>query len=98
MAWESRRNGRYYYSAVKRDGRVIKRYFGRGPAAELAAQLDQQARQRRQDQAAALHTERSRRAAPERALHDFETACDLLMVAALMAAGYHRTNYGPWRR
>ncbi len=59
MSWEvrNRRPTRYYYTARKVNGRVLKGYVGRGPAAELAASLDAQARRRRAEAAEALRAE-----------------------------------------
>ncbi len=50
MAWETRKTSphRYYYRASRNgDGKVVKKYFGRGPLAEAAAAEDkiQQAQQ-----------------------------------------------------
>ena len=40
MPWESRPGGRYYYSARRVGGRVIKTYYGRGILGAEAARLD----------------------------------------------------------
>ena len=98
MAWASRPGGTYYYRNQWVDGRAVTRYLGRGPAAELAAGLDALARQRRRDEAEALRAERARLGPPEAALAALEAACKLMVEAGLTAAGYHRPNYGAWRR
>lgn len=98
MAWASRPGGTYYYRNEWVDGRVVTRYFGRGPAAELAAGLDALARQRRRDEAEALRAEQARLRPLEAALAALDAACDLMVEAELTAAGYHRPNYGAWRR
>jgi hypothetical protein len=97
MAWERRGAARYYYGAVWA-GRTEKRYFGRGPAGELAAQLDEQAREGREARAGVLRAEAARLAPPEAALRALDDASDLMIRAALTARGFHRSNYGPWRR
>src|SRR6185369_16859844 len=47
MPWETRSGHRYYYRVQRKNGRLIKEYFGRGVAAEAAAQVDAEARQQR---------------------------------------------------
>ena len=48
MAWETRSNGlKYFYVSRRVGGRVVKDYYGCGPAALLASQqLDKQKQQR----------------------------------------------------
>jgi hypothetical protein len=61
LAFERRKSGfRYFYVCLRRGGRVEKRYFGRGFAAEIAVELEAQKRERRRDEAAALKAERAR--------------------------------------
>jgi hypothetical protein len=97
MAWERRGQEHYYYVAVWA-GRTEKRYFGRGPAGELASQLDEQARERREAQATVLRAEATRLAPPEAALRSRDDACALIIRASLTAGGFHRPNYCSWRR
>lgn len=40
MPWEQRGKNRYYYRREMIDGKVVRTYFGRGPAAEQAAAED----------------------------------------------------------
>jgi hypothetical protein len=98
MAWESRSGRRYYYRSVWLDGRVVRRYFGSGPAGELASQLDEEARRGRQEPLEAIRGHRERLGPPDAALASLGAACDVLLEATLLATGYHRPNYGAWRR
>jgi hypothetical protein len=98
VAWESRKSGRYFYTALYRDGRTIKRYVGRGAAGELAARLDAESRRRRREEEAALRAERDRLGPALRSARELDALCDLFLVARLTSAGFHRANHGPWRR
>jgi hypothetical protein len=98
MAWESRSGRRYYYRSVWLDGRVVKRYFGSGPAGELASQLDEEARRARREPLEAIRELRERLGPPDAALAALGAACDILLEATLLAEGFHRPNYGVWRR
>ena len=53
MAWERRRNQRFYYKSVRAGGKVKKVYFGKGPAAELAATATEWGQRHRKERAAA---------------------------------------------
>jgi hypothetical protein len=97
MSWENRKNGRFYYRAVKRNGRVIKKYVGCGAVGEVAAALVARARQERADESATLLAEQARLAIPERTLVELDRACSQAIEASLTAAGYHRVDY-KWRR
>jgi hypothetical protein len=98
VAWESRGRARYYYAAARQDGRVVKRYVGRGPVAEVVAGLDAEGRRRRAAGAEAVRDERARHEPAGRALAELDAACTMLVEVTLTAAGYRRVNYGPWRR
>ena len=98
MAWERRKPGRYFYRSRRVAGRVRKDYFGKGPIGQLAADLAEEVRARRAEDAAALRTEQARLEALDRPAAALDRACALLASAALTAAGYRRYNYGPWRR
>jgi hypothetical protein len=90
MSWESRKGrGRYYYTA-RRDahGRVAKTYVGTGPAAELAAQLDAETRQRRADETATVRAASVTLATLDAAMRDLDAACGLALAAGLATAGY----------
>jgi hypothetical protein len=98
VSWERRGDRRYYYAAGRRDGRVVKRCLGAGAVAELTATLHEQARRDRAAAAAALRAEQERLAELDRRGRDLDRRCALLVEAHLLLAGFHRPNYGPWRR
>jgi hypothetical protein len=98
MAWERRKPGRYFYRSRRVGGRVVKDYFGKGAVALLAADLAEEARARRAEDAAALCAEQVHLEALDRPPAALDRACALLTTAALTAGGYRRYNYGPWRR
>jgi hypothetical protein len=98
MAWERRWGRLYYYRSVWCDGRVKKRYFGNGPAGELAARLDAEARRNRQEPLSAIRDLQERLRLPDAALTALEATCALLLEATLRANGYHRPKGRAWRR
>lgn len=98
MAWERRQRGaRYYYRCVRLHGRPRKVYVGTGPAAEEQAQKDAENRRRRQADREAAQQEAERLAANDPAFNDYLAGVNLLVRAALLAAGYHE-HRGCWRR
>ena len=99
MAWERRKPGRrYFYRSRRVGGRVVKDFFGKGAIGQLAADLAEEARARRAEDAAALCAEQARLEALDRPPAALDRDCALLATAALIAGGYRRYNYGPWRR
>jgi len=99
MAWEDRESKfRYFYRSVRRDGHVVKQYFGRDFGGELAAQFDAEKRELKQVEAAALKAERARLESLDRPLKELERATHLMLMEALWASGYHRKNYSRWRK
>jgi hypothetical protein len=98
MAWEKRPGGLYYYTSRRVGGRVVKEYFGRGPLAKMAADLDARPHRERQSQAEILGAERAKLGPAEDAMESLDEACRLMTEAAFTAAGYHRQNYSAWRK
>jgi hypothetical protein len=100
MAWERRgANTRYYYRSRRTaDGRVVKDYLGRGPRARSAAQADAAAAAGRAADRAALVAEQARLAGADLLADALGEAAGLLFTAAMLAGGFRRCNYGPWRK
>ena len=95
MAWDK---NRYYSRSVKVDGRIYREYIGGGETGRLAAQHDQERREKI----------RLRRDAARRVMADLkgidETVtmlcrrADLAVRAAMHTAGYYQHHRGEWRR
>jgi hypothetical protein len=99
MAWETRNGkGRYYTRSERVDGRVKRTYVGTGELAEIAAGVDVLGRAALTKRATALERERQQLQARDDAIADLHADGDLLVRAALVAAGYHRHDRGAWRR
>jgi hypothetical protein len=96
MAWE-RRGSNLYYQSQRVDGRVRKKYVETGDVAQAIAHTDDTIRRSR-----AAHSERARMELEEArtlasAGEELCEAADILTVAQLVAAGYHRHKGGEWR-
>jgi hypothetical protein len=99
MGWEEReRGGRYYTRSRKVDGRVIREYVGSGPVAEIAAHADALERERREEEARAWREEREDLDALDARTRELDELAELLVRAALLAAGYRQHERGEWRR
>jgi len=95
MAWVK---GRYYTRSRKVGGRVVREYVGAGRVGELAAQLDALERERRETERAVRRAERAELEALDVPLNELNDLADLLVRAALVAAGFHQHNRGEWRK
>ena len=100
MAWERRASKRYYYRSERRGGRPVRRYVGAAAsaAAALVAAADDLRRLEREVAARESRAERERLQKAEAALLELCEVSDIVARAALVAAGYHRHDRGPWRR
>ncbi len=98
MTWERRGRHRYFYRVDRRQGRLVKKYYGRGLAGLLAArEFEKEALDRQQQiqevsefQAEMWHLDsamRLIRAAAKQALH-----------ATYLVAGYRQNKFYHWRR
>lgn len=98
MGWEKRGKHDYFYTTRRIDGRAVRHYHGRRPAAQVLAATV--AHRKASIQAA---RDADRRAQAE--LAPILIVCQRVHVeghelfrAAMEAAGFHRHNYGAWRR
>ena len=98
MAWERRGDHTYYYRSVRSGTRVTKEYIGGGYAASLIARLEGIERDQRTQRRERLEFERQRWAALEGPVLELDEVTDLLVTAAMTAAGYRRHDRGEWRR
>jgi hypothetical protein len=101
MSWETRGNRRYYYSAEKRDGRVVKHYVGRGEVAGAVATIERIDREREQGTRAPSRRDEEqadRLDRLDRLIGEVSAVVDRLVNEALTEAGYHRHHRGAWRK
>jgi len=97
--WEKReRGGLYYTRSRKVNGRVVRKYVGGGALGELAARMDAQERQRREEEAAAWREERERLEELAGLVDELCEAVETVARATLLAAGFRQHNRGEWRR
>ena len=97
MGWEARPGGDYYYRSIRVDGRVVKTYFGRGEVARQAERLDDEAREQKLAEAAAIRSEQDRLGPAEQAMAALDLACRRLIEASLLSSGFYRHRRS-WRR
>jgi hypothetical protein len=96
--WERReRGGLYYTRSRKEGGRVVREYVGGGILGELAARMDAEERQRREEEAVAWKEERERIRKLEGPIEELSESTNLLVRAVLLASGYRQHNRGEWR-
>jgi hypothetical protein len=101
MGWERRgKGGRMVYYRVDRtaEGKVVKQHLGRGDRAVSAAAAVENATARRQADLQTLQAEQARLAGPDSLIEELVAVTESLMTATLLASGYHRQNYGRWRK
>jgi hypothetical protein len=96
VAWERRGSNLYYYQSQRIDGRVRKKYVGAGEVAQAVAHADETIRQRRAAQSERARVELEEAKTLASAGEELWEAADILAVAQLVAAGYHR-HKGEWR-
>ncbi len=94
MAYEQRGSKVYYYRAKKRNGRVVREYYGRGPRAQQAAAEDaakRLAREKEQAHKAQLKT-------LDTQVAQLDTIITLLSHVHMIDAGFYLHHRGEWRR
>ena len=92
MPWAQRGPHRYFFRKRKVGGRVVRRSYGRGPEALLAAALDARRRRERETRWAARHREWCRWQTGAAPLQRLIEVSDLLV---LVKPGRQQ---GAWRR
>jgi hypothetical protein len=97
VAWERRGSNLYYYQSERVDGRVRKKYVGAGEVAQAIAHADETIRRSRAAQSERGRVELEEARTLVSAGEELCEAADILAVAELVAAGYHR-HKGQWRR
>jgi hypothetical protein len=94
VAWE---RGRYYTRSKKVNSRVVREYVGAGTIGELAAQLDEIDRERREAEREDERAARAELATLDKSLSDLNALVDVLARAALLVAGCRQHKRGEWR-
>lgn len=101
MAFEMRKSaGPYMYLGVRDPvtRKVRKVYLGRGDAARTVAASIAEHKARREAGRRAVREARDALAVVDALTAELDGAATLLMEAVLLVGGWHRPNYGPWRR
>src|SRR5215208_6534157 len=99
MAWERReRGGPYYTRSRKANGQVVREYVGGGLLGELAARMDAEKRQRREEETAAWREEREHLEELAGLVDELCEDVETIARATLLAAGFRRHKRGEWRR
>jgi hypothetical protein len=98
MPWAQRGQHRYYFRKRQVNGRVVRRFLGRGPEAHLAAALDARRQREREAARAARRDERQRWVDAKTPLDQLIEVSALLLRAALLGSGYHQHAGGHWRK
>ena len=97
MGFEERKGRLYYYRKIRRDGRVFSEYVGAGQVANLAARLDQIAREERELLRVQRETDRREFAELDQAIINQDTIIQAALTETLTQRGYHK-HKGQWRR
>ena len=99
MAWERRGESLFYYRSRRTpDGGVVKEYVGRGERAAAAAANVARSEARREADGRAVLEEQVRLSGPDSSIEELVAVTELAVEATLLAAGFHRWNYGRWRK
>ncbi len=96
MAWERRGSNLYYYQGERQGGRVRKRYVGTGELAHIIAHAEETRRRVWAERKAKERTELDEARSLASAGDELYEAVEVLAVAEMVAAGFHR-HKGQWR-
>jgi len=101
VAFEKRKSaGPYFYHGVRDPvtRKVRKLYLGRGDAARTVAASIAEQNAGREAGRRAVQEARDALTVVDALTAVLDEATTLLMEAVLLDSGWHRRNYGPWRR
>jgi hypothetical protein len=97
MGWKVRNGSRYYYRSNRGGGQVFSKYIGRGPAAELIAEVDRLDALERRREAEAWRAEKEALDAEDLDRARRFGVVETVVRGALEAVGYKRHKRGAWR-
>jgi len=98
MPWHETDGRHYFYRSEWVKGRCVRRYVGGGQLGELAAAEDDLRRIEREARRRGRQAEQELWQDAEAALAALCGLSDLVLKAALTAAGYRRHCRGQWRK
>ena len=99
MSWETRANGRKYYTRSRLvGGKVQREYVGCGSIGELAESLDLIERAEREMKANAIREVKLQAELMDERLREFESLVECIGRGILIAAGYHQHKRSEWRK
>ena len=98
MGWVQRGDRKYYYRSTRAGAGPRERYLGAGLAAQLAAAADRQRQHLRVAEHQGLRVTEQAVDRASNLVHEAGQWTELLVLSALLLAGYHNHNRGPWRR
>lgn len=99
MSWETRSNGKRYYTRSRRvGGRIQREYVGGGTVGELVSKLDEIDRESRLLEAELIRLARQQAERMDESLADFEELAENIGRGLLIVAGYHQHNRSEWRK
>jgi hypothetical protein len=78
--------------------RVVKTYYGRGPAGRAAAQEDEAKQARRLEQQLAAEIEKAMEKPTRALMAELDQGVKVAIHTALIAAGFRQHCRGSWRR
>jgi len=96
MGWQRRGNGLYYTRSKRVAGKVTRIYVGKGPEAQIAAALDAERSAQRRAFIEARRVMLAHLNSLDDPSREFNAWVEILTDAAMLAAGYHQHDRGPW--
>jgi hypothetical protein len=97
MGWKTINGRRYFYKSEREGSRVRSAYFGPGAFGAVMAEWIALERLERAEERERLREDREESDATERAVADWFDAVQIVVEAAMVAAGLHK-HKGQWRR